>query len=146
RQSRQKGRDAVGRLQDKIIIFTGGARGIGAAFSRALAAEGATVVIADILDGAAAVRQIGETGGKAAFYRVDVADSGSVNGFVDETLRRYGRIDCLVNNAALFANLRPKKFYEIDETEFDKVMAVTVRGPFLLCKAVAPAMIRQIKG
>jgi NAD(P)-dependent dehydrogenase (short-subunit alcohol dehydrogenase family) len=136
----------VGRLQDNIIIVTGGARGIGAAFSRALAAEGATIVVADILDGGNTVREIEDNGGKAAFFRLDVADSASVNGFVDEVLRRYGRIDCLVNNAALFANLTPKKFYEIDEAEFDKVMAVNVRGPFLLCKAVAPAMIRQNKG
>jgi NAD(P)-dependent dehydrogenase (short-subunit alcohol dehydrogenase family) len=136
----------VGRLQDKVIIVTGGARGIGAAFSRSLAAEGANVVVADILDGGATVRGIEEGGGKAAYFRLDVADADSVNGFVDEVLKRYGRIDCLVNNAALFANLKPKKFFEIDDAEFDKVMAVNVRGPFLLCKAVAPAMIRQNAG
>ncbi len=127
----------MGRLQDKIIIVTGGARGIGAAFSRSLAAEGANVVVADILDGGATVRGIEEAGGKAAYFRLDVADAESVNGFVDEVLKRYGRIDCLVNNAALFANLKPKKFFEIDDAEFDKVMAVNVRGPFLLCKAIA---------
>jgi NAD(P)-dependent dehydrogenase (short-subunit alcohol dehydrogenase family) len=136
----------VGRLQDKVIIVTGGARGIGAAFSRSLAAEGANVVVADILDGGATVRGIEEGGGKAAYFRLDVADAESVNGFVDEVLKRYGRIDCLVNNAALFANLKPKKFFEIDDAEFDKVMAVNVRGPFLVCKAVAPAMIRQNAG
>ncbi len=136
----------MGRLQDKIIIVTGGARGIGAAFSRSLAAEGANVVVADILDGGATVRGIEEGGGKAAYFRLDVADAESVNGFVGEVLKRYGRIDCLVNNAALFANLKPKKFFEIDDTEFDKVMAVNVRGPFLLCKAIAPAMIAQNSG
>ncbi len=136
----------MGRLQDKVIIVTGGARGIGAAFSRSLAAEGANVVVADILDGGATVRGIEEGGGKAAYFRLDVADAESVNGFVDEVLKRYGRIDCLVNNAALFANLKPKKFFEIDDAEFDKVMAVNVRGPFLVCKAVAPAMIRQNAG
>ncbi len=136
----------MGRLQDKVIIVTGGARGIGAAFSRSLAAEGANVVVADILDGGATVRGIEEAGGKAAYFRLDVADAESVNGFVDEVLKRYGRIDCLVNNAALFANLKPKKFFEIDDAEFDKVMAVNVRGPFLLCKAIAPAMISQNAG
>lgn len=136
----------MGRLQDKIIIVTGGARGIGAAFSRSLAAEGANVVVADILDGGATVRGIEEGGGKAAYFRLDVADAESVNGFVGEVLKRYGRIDCLVNNAALFANLKPKKFLEIDDAEFDKVMAVNVRGPFLLCKAIAPAMIAQNSG
>ncbi|MBX9759387.1 MAG: glucose 1-dehydrogenase [Beijerinckiaceae bacterium] len=136
----------MGRLQDKIIIVTGGARGIGAAFSRALAAEGAVTVVADILDGGRTVQEIEEAGGRSAFFRLDVADSASVNGFVEQVLARYGRIDCLVNNAALFANLKPKKFFEIDEADFDKVMAVNVRGPFLLCKAVAPAMMRQKSG
>lgn len=136
----------MGRLQDKVIIVTGGARGIGAAFSRSLAAEGAHVVVADILDGGATVRDIEEAGGRSAYFRLDVADAESVNGFVDLVLTRYGRIDCLVNNAALFANLKPKKFFEIDDAEFDMVMAVNVRGPFLLCKAVAPAMIRQNAG
>ena len=128
----------MGRLQDKIIIVTGGARGIGAAFSRALAAEGAVTLVADIIDGGKTVQEIEEAGGRSAFFRLDVADSASVSGFVEQVLARYGRIDCLVNNAALFANLKPKKFFEIDDAEFDKVMAVNVRGPFLLCKAVAP--------
>lgn len=136
----------MGRLQDKVIIVTGGARGIGAAFSRALAGEGANVVVADVLDGGKTVQEIEDAGGRAAFFRLDVADAASVAGFVDEVVRRYGRIDGLVNNAALFANLKPKKFYEIDDAEFDKVMAVNVRGPFLLCKAVAPVMIRQSAG
>jgi NAD(P)-dependent dehydrogenase (short-subunit alcohol dehydrogenase family) len=136
----------VARLQDKIIVVTGGARGIGAAFSRALAAEGAVVVVADILDGGKTVQEIEEKGGRGAYFRLDVADAASVNGFVDQVLGRYGRIDCLVNNAALFANLKPKKFFDIDEDEFDRVMAINVKGPFLLCKAVAPAMIRQNAG
>jgi NAD(P)-dependent dehydrogenase (short-subunit alcohol dehydrogenase family) len=136
----------VGRLQDKVIIVTGGARGIGAAFSHALAADGALVIVADILDGGKTVQEIEEKGGRAAFFLLDVADSASVKGFVAEVLRRFGQIDCLVNNAALFANLTPKKFFEIEEAEFDQVMAVNVRGPFLLCKEVAPAMISQNKG
>ncbi len=136
----------MGRLQDKVIIVTGGARGIGAAFCHALALEGAHVVVADILDGGRTVQEIEEKGGRAAFFRLDVADSSSVKGFVEEVLRRFGQIDCLVNNAALFANLTPKKFLEIEEAEFDQVMAVNVRGPFLLCKEVAPAMISQNRG
>lgn len=136
----------MGRLQDKVIIVTGGARGIGAAFSRALAGEGANVIVADVLDGGKTVQDIEEAGARAAYFRLDVADAASVNGFVEEVVRRYGRIDGLVNNAALFANLKPKKFFEIDDAEFDKVMAVNVRGPFLLCKAVAPVMIRQNAG
>lgn len=136
----------MARLQDKIIIVTGGARGIGASFSRALAAEGAVVVVADVIDGAKTVGAIEEAGGRAAFFNVDVSDAASVNGFVKQVQERYGRIDGLVNNAAIFANLKPKRFFEIDDAEFEKVMAVNVRGPFLLAKAVAPAMIAQKSG
>jgi NAD(P)-dependent dehydrogenase (short-subunit alcohol dehydrogenase family) len=135
-----------GRLQDKVVIVTGGARGIGAAFSRAVAAQGAVVAIADLLDGAPVASKIEAAGGRAFHAKVDVADAASVNAFVADVIARCGRIDGLVNNAALFANLKPKRFFEIDDAEFDKVMAVNVRGPFLFAKAVAPAMIRQKAG
>ena len=135
-----------GRLQDKIVIVTGGARGIGAAFSKAVAAQGAIVAIADLLDGAPVVAEIEAVGGRAIYARVDVANEDSVKAFVADLLARYGRIDGLVNNAAVFANLKPKPFFEIDQDEFDKVMAVNVRGPFLLAKAVAPIMIAQKAG
>lgn len=137
---------AQGRLQDKIVIVTGGARGIGATFARALAREGAVVAIADVIDAAPVMKEIEAAGGRGVHARVDVADAASVNGFIADLLARFGRIDGLVNNAALFANLKPKRFFEIDDAEFDKVMAVNVRGPFLFAKAVAPAMIRQKAG
>jgi NAD(P)-dependent dehydrogenase (short-subunit alcohol dehydrogenase family) len=134
------------RLQDKIVIITGGARGIGAAFARAVAGQGAIVAIADLLDGAPVVGEIEAAGGRAIYFRVDVASEQSVNACVIDLVARYGRIDGLVNNAALFANLKPKPFFEIEQDEFDKVMAVNVRGPFLLAKAVAPIMMAQKAG
>lgn len=134
------------RLQDKIVIITGGARGIGAAFARAVAGEGAIVAIADLLDGAPVVGEIEAAGGRAIYCPVDVASEQSVNACVADLVARYGRIDGLVNNAALFANLKPKPFFEIDQDEFDKVMAVNVRGPFQLAKAVAPIMMAQKAG
>lgn len=134
-----------GRLEDKVIIVTGGARGIGAAFSERLCAEGAKVVIADVLDGEATAHRISNSG-KASFRKTDVTDAASVKALVDDTLQRHGRIDGLVNNAALFANLTNKPFWEIDEDEWDKVMAVNVRGPFLMSKAVAPHMMAQKAG
>ena len=111
----------MARLKDKIVIVTGGARGIGAAFSKAVAEQGAVVIVADVLDGGRTVEEIEAAGGRAAYYRVDVADAASVNGVVEQALSRYDRIDGLVNNAALFANLKPKPFFEIDDAEFDKV-------------------------
>jgi NAD(P)-dependent dehydrogenase (short-subunit alcohol dehydrogenase family) len=135
-----------GRLHDKIVIVTGGARGIGAAFSKAVSAQGAIVAIADLLDGAPVAAEIEATGGRALYCRVDVSNEDSVKAFVADLFARYGRIDGLVNNAAVFANLKPKPFFEIDQDEFDKVMAVNVRGPFLLAKALAPIMIAQKAG
>jgi NAD(P)-dependent dehydrogenase (short-subunit alcohol dehydrogenase family) len=136
----------LARLDNRIVIVTGGARGIGAAFTRAIAAEGAMAIVADVLDGAGVVSEVEAAGGRAEFHKVDVADEAAVQGFVAEVLARHERIDGLVNNAAIFANLKPKRFFDIDVAEFDKVMDVNVRGPFLLAKAVAPAMIAQKGG
>lgn len=136
----------MGRLQDKVVIVTGGARGIGAAFCKAVAAEGAVVVVSDISDGGQTVHDIEAAGGRAAFLRCDVASASSTADLVAKVVKRHGRIDALVNNAAIFANLKRQKFFEIDEAEWDQVMAVNVRGPFLLCKAVAPVMMRQKAG
>jgi NAD(P)-dependent dehydrogenase (short-subunit alcohol dehydrogenase family) len=135
-----------GRLHDKIVIVTGGARGIGAAFSKAVSAQGAIVAIADLLDGAPVAAEIEAAGGRALYCRVDVSNEDSVKAFVADLFARYGRIDGLVNKAAVFANVKPKPFFEIDQDEFDKVMAVNVRGPFLLAKALAPIMIAQKAG
>jgi len=135
----------AGRLEDKVIIVTGGARGIGAAFSERLCSDGAKVVIADIIDGEATAHRISNSG-KASFKQTDVTDKTSVQAMVEDTLKRHGRIDALVNNAALFANLKNRPFWEIDQDEWDKVMAVNVRGPFLVSQAVAPHMMAQKSG
>lgn len=134
-----------GRLDDKVIIVTGGARGIGAAFAERLCTEGARVVIADVLDGEATAHRISNSG-KANYRKTDVTDNASVEALVEDTLARHGRIDGLVNNAALFANLKNKPFWEINEDEWDQVMAVNVRGPFLMSRAVAPHMIARKSG
>jgi len=136
----------MARLQDKIIIITGGARGIGAAFCKAVAAEGAVVVVSDVRDGAGTVKAIEAEGGRAVFMHCDVANSKSANDLVSDVVKRFGRIDALVNNAAIFANLQRQSFFEIGEQEWDDVMAVNVRGPFLLCKAVAPILMKQKAG
>jgi NAD(P)-dependent dehydrogenase (short-subunit alcohol dehydrogenase family) len=136
----------VQKLADKVIIVTGGGKGIGAAFTEALAGAGAKVVIADIADGTAVAQKIGQAGGTASYIRTDVSARASVEELVAATLERHGRIDGLVNNAALFATLTKKPFTEIDEAEWDKVMAVNVRGPFLCAKAVAPIMTAQKSG
>jgi len=135
----------VGVLQDRVAIVTGGGRGIGARYCRGLAAEGARVVVADIaLDAACAVAD--EIGGLA--LRVDVADESGVQTMVHQAVDRFGRVDILINNAAIFTELvQPRKnFDEISVEEWDRVMAVNVRGSWLCAKAVAPIFRAQRSG
>jgi NAD(P)-dependent dehydrogenase (short-subunit alcohol dehydrogenase family) len=129
------------RLQGKTAIVTGGARGIGAAFSERLAREGAAVLIADVLDGEATVARIEAAGGRALHHKTDVSDPSSVKAMAQAALSAFGRIDVLVNNAAIFASLEKKSFLDIESDEWDRLMAVNLRGPFECVKAVAPHMI-----
>lgn len=128
------------RVKDRIAIVTGAAQGIGAIYAKALAAEGAAVVVSDILDGTSVVEAIEAAGGRALFIKADVSDEGSVNALVDRTVATFGKIDILVSNAAVYASLKMKPFTDIEVSEWDKVMAVNVRGAFLCARAVAPVM------
>jgi len=130
-------------LNNKVAIVTGAARGIGAELAQALAAAGARVVVADVLDGSAVVARIGAAGGEAICCRTDVTSAASVAALVADTLARFGTVDVLVNNAGIFADLAKKPFTEIDDTEWDRVMAVNVRGVFACARAVAPVMIAK---
>jgi NAD(P)-dependent dehydrogenase (short-subunit alcohol dehydrogenase family) len=134
------------RLKDKVAIVTGGGRGIGAAFCEALTSAGAKVVVADVLDGTPVVERIERLQGRAIYCRVDVTSKASIEAMVAETERKFGGVDILVNNAGLFADLPRKPFQEIGNDEWDRVMAVNVRGPFECAKAVAPAMIDRRSG
>jgi len=136
----------VERLKDKVAVITGGARGIGTSFCEAAAAAGARVVVADVLDGSPVVDRIKKAGGDAIYCHADVSSQSSVASLVSETVKAFGTVDILVNNAALFADLSKLPFADIDDSSWDAVMAVNVRGPFACCKAVAPIMIEKRKG
>lgn len=136
----------MSRLQGKVAIVTGGAKGIGRHYSLALAANGARVMIADIADGKDVVAEIGKASGQAASTICDVADEASVKAMVAETLKQFGGIDILVNNAALYATLKPRPFDEWDADLWDKVMAVNIKGTYLPCRHVAPHMIEKKSG
>jgi len=133
------------RLAGRTSIVTGGAKGIGRHYSFALAAEGARVMIADIADGEEVAREIAAAHGanSVASAIADVSDEGAVSRLVAAAIERFGRIDILVNNAALFAPLAEQKCTEIDVATWDQVMAVNLRGPFLMVKHVAPHMRAQ---
>ena len=130
------------KLLDKVAIITGGAAGLGRAYARRFLAEGARVLVADIVDLGPALRELGHEGSVHA-VQADVASASSVEAMVAETLQRFGRVDILVNNAALFAGLAPTPFEKIDEAEWDRLMAVNVKGVWLCCRAVAPTMKAQ---
>ena len=136
------------RLTGKTALVTGGARGIGRPYSMALAAEGARVMIADIEDGATLAAEIGQAhgGDSVASAICDVSDEAQVQALVKQTIERFGQIDVLVNNAALYAKLHPRNFDEWDVATWDKVMAVNTRGPFLMVKHVAPHMMARRSG
>jgi len=136
------------RLEDKVAIVTGGARGLGKAFCLAMAEQGAKLVIADILDKEAkhTAEEIQAKGGKAISIKTDVTSEEDTLGMAKETIKQFGRIDILVNNAAMIYGITRKPFIEIPPAEWDKLMAVNLRGPFLCCRAVFPQMKKQGKG
>ena len=138
-------------LQDKVVIVTGGAHGIGKAYCLGFGGARARVVLADI-DGEAAAQVasqvIQETGAQALAMPVDVSDEESTKGMAARTLQYFGRIDVLVNNAAIFATIPMNRgrIETIDLEEWDRLMAVNLKGPFLCARAVLPVMRAQKSG
>ena len=134
------------KLENRVAIITGAAQGIGEAYAIRFAREGAKVVVADIADGTDVAQRIVDQGGEALVVRTDVTDEQSALEMAARTVERFGRIDILVNNAAYFSALVKKPFHEIDAAEWDAVLAVNLKGPFLCAKAVFPQMKAQGKG
>ena len=126
-------------MSDRVAIVTGAGQGMGRAVAMRLSAEGARVVANDVNEEAAArtAKGIQEAGGEAIAVAGDVTSSGDVANIVDAALDRYGRIDILVNNAGV---LRPTKVIDIEEDEWDWVIAVNLKGTYLCSRAVLPAM------
>ena len=141
-------RQIMPRLAGKTAIVTGGAKGIGRHYSQALAAEGARVMIADIADGRELAEEIAGRHGanSVASVKFDVSDEKAVKNLVARTIDRFGQIDVLVNNAALYATLKPRNFNEWDAELWDRVMAINVRGPYLMVRHVAPHMMARRSG
>ena len=140
----------TGRLAGRTAIVTGAAHGeraaLGAAFAKALAGEGANVVVADIKDTSDVAREIEAAGGTALPLKVDVTDEASIKDMVARTIERFGAIDILLNNAAIGSNIPPVAVTDLTAEEWDRLMAVNVRGPFLCVKAVVPQMRKQKYG
>ena len=136
----------TGELAGRVAIVTGAAQGIGAHYARVLAGAGASVTVTDVLDAGPVADSIIGVGGQALALRTDVTDPQATRAMADATVARFGRIDILVTNAALFGKLAMKRFEDIDGAEWDLVMRVNVRGVFECVKAVAPTMRAQRRG
>ena len=123
-----------------VAIVTGAAKGLGRAYALALAADGWSVVAADVLDLGPVVGENVDAGGSVQAVPTDVSDERATQELAAATLERFGRVDVLVNNAAIFTSIEKKPFDALTVEEWDRMFAVNVRGTWLCCKAVAPAM------
>jgi 3-oxoacyl-[acyl-carrier protein] reductase len=137
-------------LDQRVVIVTGAGHGIGRVYCKAFAESGARVVAADIdLPAAqAAAADVVASGGESVAVAVDVADEAATRSMAAIALERFGRIDVLVNNAAIFATIPINRgsIESIDPVEWDRLMAVNLRGPFFCTRAVLPAMREQKSG
>ena len=134
------------RLKDRVAIVTGAARGLGQAYCLALARQGARVVAADILSCAETAAKVQDAGGEALGITVDITDAQRTQAMAAQTVQRCRRIDILVNNAAVYGGLKLTPFEHIPEAEWDRVMAVNIKGIWLCCRAVMPTMKQQGQG
>ena len=138
--------NGTGRLAGRVAVVTGGANGIGAAFSKHLAAEGASVVIGDLEDAAGTVSAIEAAGGTALSQQTDVSDQAQVDALMLAAVESYGRLDILVNNAGIFTSLNYSSVMDIDPDEWDAVMRVNVKGVWQCVKGALPHLRKSAGG
>lgn len=131
-------------VDERVVIVTGGGKGIGLACARRFSRDGALVVIADRDEtvGAEAARELGADANEALFIRCDVSDRLHVRNLMAETLTAFGRVDVLINNAGIVA---PGDIFDLAEEEFDRLLATNLRGAFLVGQAVARQFRDQIE-
>ncbi len=130
------------RVKGKVTVITGSTRGIGEGIARSMAAEGAIVVVSGINvdEGQQTAHDLTQAGQQAMFVKADVTKEADCAGLIQSTVDRFGRLDVLVNNAGIFPSVPVEK---TTPDLWDQVFAVNVRGAFLCCRAVIPAMQQQ---
>jgi meso-butanediol dehydrogenase/(S,S)-butanediol dehydrogenase/diacetyl reductase len=135
----------MGRVQDRVVIVTGGAGGIGAAACRAIAAEGGKVVVADLGASAAekVAAEIAGEGGSATSVAVDVTDRSQVKAMVQAAVETFGELNVIFNNAGMN---RPRDFMDVDEANFDEIVRVNAWGVIVCTQEAARQMIAQGTG
>jgi NAD(P)-dependent dehydrogenase (short-subunit alcohol dehydrogenase family) len=133
------------RFRDKVVVVTGAAQGIGEAYARALAAEGAAVVVADLDEeaGAKVAASIDERGGRAVFVACDVSSADSAEALVARVVEEYGGIDHLVNNAAIYGTMEFNLLISVDWDYYKKFMAVNLDGALVMTRAAYPEIAKR---
>lgn len=127
-------------LEGKVAMVTGAARGLGRVYAQALAAAGAAVIAGDVRDCTETAQAVTKSGGRAIAVTLDVGSATSCRAATEAAQATFGRLDVLVNNAALYGGLKGGKFEQIDEKQWDSVMQVNVKGVWNCCKAAVPLM------
>lgn len=129
-------------LSGRVVVVTGGGQGLGRAYAQRIVADGGSVVIADLNEekGAAVAAELRSVGGTAGFVHLDVGDPASVTALAKIVIAEFGEVHGLVNNAAIFSTLQMRPFWEIPVQEWDRLMAVNLRGPWLVTSALLPAL------
>jgi len=132
-------------LQDRVVVITGGAQGIGEACARRLAQDGAAVALWDLADdaGRQLAAALNAAGGRALYVHCNVASKAAVDAALAATLAHFDHVDGLVNNAGIF---RAAPFLDITEADWDAVIAVNLKGSFLVGQAVARELVKQQRG
>ncbi len=133
------------RFQDKVVIVTGAAQGIGEAYAKALGAEGAAVVVADLNDdsGERVVKEIEAAGGRALYIHTDVSSAESATAMVDRVVGEFGGIDGLVNNAAIYGDMQFDLLISVDWDYYKKFMSVNMDGALIMTRAVYPEIQKR---
>ncbi len=124
------------QLENKVAVVTGAARGLGRAYAEAMASEGASVLACDLNSCGETVAAIREAGGSAEAGIVDITNFDSCKAMADQVRHAFGRIDILVNNAALYGGLKGARFELLDEDQWDSVMSVNIKGVWNVCRAL----------
>jgi 3-oxoacyl-[acyl-carrier protein] reductase len=135
-----------GKLEGRVALITGAASGIGAGIAAAFAGEGADIAVVDVVDEQRAqpvLTQVEERGRAAMYVRADVSDEASVQSAADQVLRRFGRVDVLVNNAGIFTE---SLLEDLPVADWDRVMGVNLRGTFLWTRALLGQMLERGDG
>ncbi len=131
------------KFENKVVIITGAARGLGQEYARQFARRGAQVVVGDIRDCAETLKIIQEEGAQGVALKTDVTSSTSTAKLANAAIENFGGIDILVNNAALYGSLTFAPFDQLSEDEWDATMNVNVKGIWQCCKAVVPSMQKR---